>query len=317
MKYEKALQRSREYAQDGDVDRAIETIEAFFKGKDEASRLSTYDRATLYLGHFFRVRGEYEQGLELLHAVADADGAGEKVRVLALCEAAVIYRLTLRFDEAEAVLRRAEIRLEGRMTPGEDPDQDKVLINFLAARGQLYQYTGRHEEALADFRQKLEVIIGRHATADSSHEFITTYMNLYNCHMVLGNRDKALKYLTLAHARLQSLERPYAYGLLTFFENLAIHNLFAAGSQDEAISALAHISESVVKNFADFRKVFDFFSSIIVQLHEGRVDLEVIRDGIREYGADPLIKTYLPVLLGHAAPPGGGEDGNAPAATLE
>jgi len=201
-------------------------------------------------------------------------------------------------------------------TPGMDPVHDKVLINFLSARGLLYQYTGRTDEALATFQQKLEIIIIRHATIDSSHEFINTYLNLYNCHMVLGNRDKALEYITLAHARLQSLDKPYAYGLLTFFENLAIHNLFAAGSQNEAINALTNISEKVVKDFADFRQVFDFFSSIIVQLHEGKVDLEKIRESIREYGDDPLIKAYLPVLLAKAPLPGDGWDGDVPTARL-
>ncbi len=62
-------------------------------------------------------------------------------------------------------------------------------------------------------------------------------------------------------------------------------------------------------------KVFDFFSSIIVQLHEGKIDLGKIRESIREYGNDPLIKAYLPVLLTGAPPPGdNGSDNDTPLA---
>jgi hypothetical protein len=68
--------------------------------------------------------------------------------------------------------------------------------------------------------------------------------------------------------------------------------------------SLKLLSEKVVNNFAEFRKVFDFFSSIIVQLHEGKIDLEEIREQIKAYGDDPLIKAYLPVLLAGAPPPG-------------
>ena len=117
--------------------------------------------------------------------------------------------------------------------------------------------------------------------------------------------------------KLMKLDTPFVYELVNIFETLAVHNLFVAGSQQKAIDALSNISEKVVSNFADFRKVFDFFCSIIVQLHDGNFDLEKIRESIKEYGDDPLIKAYLPVLLTGAPPPGSDDsDDDIPAATL-
>ncbi len=301
----------------GNLGRAISLLTRCLQGKDEASRHGKLAKATLYLGTLYRFHGRWDQSIKELRGLAESGFVSPTNQAHAYIQLANTYKSLLKYDQSEVCLERANSILCS-------PDYSEDTSDWLKA-SQLYHSTlanlldqqGRSEEALVEYQQSLDILIGLQSVLSCKRALINIYLNLYNCRMILGHSDTAIEYLTLAHAQMQTLESPYAYGLIQFFENMAIHNLMAAGSPRAAIKALTNISEEVVSNFADFRKIFDFFSSIIVQLHEGKIYVEEIRKQIKEYGDDPLIKAYIPTLL-YGAPPPGSDNGDydTPAARL-
>ncbi len=78
--------------------------------------------------------------------------------------------------------------------------------------------------------------------------------------------------------------------------------LTAATESDNYIQASAYTELAMCwRHFAEFKKAAGA--------------LEKVRESIREYGDDPLIKAYMPVLLTGAPPPGGhGADVDTPLA---
>ncbi len=317
MNCDTAVKKAYEKYFSGDVESAITTLRRFLNRQAEPTWVSENARAYLNIGVFLRIQGHHEEPLRIYSTLVKASESDVHVRANALVEMAVIHTRAGQPDQAEACFASVCALIDCNQEPGIDPVHDKVMVHFLNNKGLLRLTQERANEALMNLRKSLDHIIAVHATEDFSKPFVTAYLNLYYCHMILGNHDQAIEYLLLARAKLMNLDTPFAYELVNIFETLAVHNLFVAGSQQNAIDALSYISEKVVSNFADFRKVFDFFCSIIVQLHDGKIDLEKIRESIREYGNDPLIKAYLPVLLAGAPPPGSDDgDDDIPTATL-
>ncbi len=317
MNYEKSLERAVDLYNQGNLDDAITLLKSFLNKKTEEAWFTKYPKATLYLGTLYRFRGDWDEGIGVLLSLSQNLHTNAIDKIHALMQLSLLHISLLQYRDAESLLEQSESGIASLEISETDPQKIRLLQLFHSARASLRDYQGRSREALEHHQESLTLLIQLQPNMDCDRAFIYTYLNLYNCHMILGNKVIATEYIVLAHAKMTALKKPYALGLVQFFDSLASHNLFTAGSQAKAISALSNISEEVVTNFADFRKIFDFFSSIIVQLHEGKVDLEKVRESIREYGNDPLIKAYMPVLLTGAAPPGDHDpDEDTPAAFL-
>jgi tetratricopeptide (TPR) repeat protein len=317
MKYEKLLKRSTALADRGNLDSAIAALEGFLRDKSPREQLIDYSRASLYLGFIYHQKGDTAESIQILEKLSESAATDIYIRGHAIDIQIRTQRQLGRYDAAEQCCQQF-LQLMEDIDPADSPTEYKKLFaDFLSSRAILREHQGRFTEAQEDLGTALEWVISLNSHRNCSKDFTIIYINLYNLHMLLGNTDQAQEYLVLAHAKMKTLKNPYMYGLTLFLENLATHNLFAACSQREAIAALSHLNEKAVNNFADLRKVFDFFSSIIVQLHDGKIDLEKIRESIREYGDDPLIKAYLPTLLAGAPPPGSDDgDDDIPAARL-
>lgn len=228
-----------------------------------------------------------------------------------------ICRQLIQYEKGDECCRQFDRLMDDCDLSNPSPDLQKALVDYLNTRALLRLHQGRSHESLTDLQQALDWLISLSSDRPCIKDFVVVYINFYNVHMILGNATKAQEYLVLSYAKMKAMDKPNAYGLSLFLENLACYKLFVAGSQREAIDAMGRISEEVVLNFNDIRRDFDFFSSIIVQLHEGKIDVEEIREQIKSYGDDPLIKAYVPTLLYGAPPPGSAEtDDFIPPASL-
>jgi tetratricopeptide (TPR) repeat protein len=248
MKYSKVIRRATDLVDSGNVKAARKILQKFLDGKEVTARYSKYSMGTLYLAAIQRLLGEYDSALAYLANLIQSEHSGFRFRMLARIETTVIYRQQGDFDEARSVFNSIEKELAENPLTAVDPQDNKILLNFYNSRGLFHQTTGRTTEAMEDFGQALLAAMEKHATGDASKEFVPIYLNLYNSHMIAGNQDRAREYLYLAYSRLQSLDSPYAYGFINFFENLATYNLFVAGSEDEAIKILCHISDRSLRD---------------------------------------------------------------------
>lgn len=293
----------------GNLPGAEKLLSDGLKRKPKTAWFTTYAHAYLWLGVICRRRGKLPEAMRIYLDMINTESTDQLVRINAMTEMANCCRDMQDFDNAQHWFERIEGLLDMSKAPaGQNIELDKVIVHYLGNRGMLEFSQCRYSDAIESLGCSLDHNIAVNAVEEDPKPFITIYLNLYNCHLALGNIELAKEYLLLARAKMLSLKVPYAHGLIQFFENLATFNLFATGSSHKAIESLMQISEEVVTEFAEFRKVFDFFSSIIVQLHEGKIDVEEVRVRIKEYGDDPLIKAYIPTLL-YGAPPPGSDNG--------
>ena len=164
---------------------------------------------------------------------------------------------------------------------------------------------GRYFDAIGKPQKAIEhYLLARDRAISIEHKILATiYLNLANSRAVIGEREKARDDLALAFSVLKNQDIPYAHGLVHYFETLAAFNLFVYDSQEKAIDCLSRISEEVLHNMDEFKRVFDFFGELMIQCHEGKFNLEKLKE-IKDYYDDPLIRAYLPSLIAGAPRPG-------------
>lgn len=255
-------------------------------------------RAQLYLATMYRTRGDRHIALELLTGLEKEPDLDPVLRPKVLLEQAKVHRDLGDLPACSGFLRQAEELIDFTVTPETDREQIHLLALYHTTCGRYSQETDNPRRAIEHF-----LLARDHATTIGHRVLVNLYLNLANSHAVLGERDVARDYLSLAFAALKSLDSPYAYGLVHYFETLATFNLFVYDSREKAIDCLSKISEKMVDNFDDFKRIFDFFGEVLVQHHEGRFDLEKLKR-VRDYYDNPLIQAYLPSLIAGAPRPG-------------
>lgn len=291
---EKAIRR----AYLGDFGGAIGLLRQFLDASPAEGSAVERDRARLLVASCFRNHGDYDESLAMLRELAGNPAVDKTLRAHAWIETAINQKCRGDYPQAFQSLDLAERLMDFHVHPGEAYEKDTLFSQYHLCRGNLCYRTGRMEEALQEYLRARDFYL-----PTGSRYLVNCYLNIANIHAIVGRKGRARECIALALATQRQFGHEHAYGLVHLFEVLASHNLFVYGSEQKAIDSLMQISEEVVKNFGDFSKVFDFFSSILVQLHGGKIDLDVIRKITHEYGDDPLIKDFLPSLLTGCPPP--------------
>lgn len=301
----------------GDLSESLKVAQNALARKPKSAWYTTYGFVYFWTGFIYHMQGLIQEARSVFLDLIGSEQTERMIRIRSLTELAHCHLNEGEHQEARHWFGRAEELLGQSPEPGVDEEFDRTMAHHLINRSVFEFYQQEFAHAIETANRCHEFIIAIPTPDDSAKFLITNYLNLVNYHLALGNAAMAREYLQLARATMISTKALFAHGMVHFFENLATYNLFAAGSSTATIDALSEISERSVNNFAEFRRLFDFFSSIIVQLHEGKIDVEEIREQIKAYGDDPLIKAYVPTLL-YGAPPPGDESGDddIPAARL-
>jgi len=307
MPRRRVVEKAQNLYSKGDLQGAETLLKETLNRKPKQKWYTIFAGEYLWLGYIQEKRGLKQDARRIYQELIDAEQTRLIVRARAMTCLAQNLNSEGDIEGSHQWLKRAGELLEQSQRSSRSTDHDKAMAQFLSTRSLILYSQERFEEALSGWGRCHEYMSSINASEDFSKHFVTNYLNIFNCHLALGNIPLAKEYLLLARAKLLSLDKPYAHGLVHFFENLATFNLFAAGSTQQTIDSLLQISEKVVNEFDEFRRVFDFFSSLIVQLHDGKIDVGEIREQIKAYGDDPLIKAYIPTLLYGAPPPGSDE----------
>lgn len=259
-----------------------------------------YDRkrAQLYLSSMYFNRGQKQIAMELLGELERDVHLDLFLRSHLSLELAKIHLSRGKTDLCLDYLGLAANLIDFNVGTDEGSDPIYLVCSYHIGCGRYFDKIGKPEKAIEHY------LLARDRAISIEHKILATvYINLANSHAVIGERELARSDLALAYSVLKSQETPYAYGLVHYFETLATFNLFIYDSKEKAIHCLSKISEEVVNDMDEFKRVFDFFGELLVQCHGEKFELDKLK-AIEKYYDDPLVRAYLPSLIAGAPRPG-------------
>jgi tetratricopeptide (TPR) repeat protein len=298
MEYPNSIDEAGLQARRGNLQGALAIIQRFLQEEASCTDPRETGRALIYLGALHRKLGNFVQAREALDRLLADSSIGRGLQAQSWIEVALVHWQTRDLEAGFCALDRAEELLDFGKEPETSLERAEVLLRFHMTFGLLLSASDRPQAALSQYELALD-----HMNRVRSPYRVTCHMNMANMHAVLGDRCRARSHLGIALETMQEIGLENVECMIQLFETLATFNLFVAGCEQKAIDALMSIPEEVVKDFAAYRRVFDFFSSIIVMAREHRFDLPKLLQLVEEYGNDPLIRAYLPVLVTGCAPP--------------
>jgi tetratricopeptide (TPR) repeat protein len=283
----------------GDFQAALEMLLEILDGWPDEASSNGRQRAQLYLASIYLNRGKQQIALELLNDLEQRSPLDSILRTNLFLDLA---RLHLARGDQQACLDylgKAANLIEFNAGPDTVESQLNLASRYHLYCGRYFDSVGSPPKAMDHYR------LARDRAASVEHRsLVTNHHSLANGHARLGQQDLARRSLDQTFSALEEQGQPLLGSQVALFASLSAFDLFVCDSKEEAIERLLGISEKVVHDLSDLRRVFDFFGEVLILRHMGRFGREKLKQLIDRHEGDPLIQAYLPTSTAVASRPG-------------